>query len=65
MTRKKFTPGQEVEVRGVGHLGWRSAVYVGIYMGGNAARRGRHVVESLTTGERVVPDGRIRARVGA
>jgi len=62
MARKKFTSGQDVEVRGVSHLGWRPAVYVGIYVGANAAHRGRHVVESLTTGQRVVPDGRIRAR---
>lgn len=56
MSRKKFAAGQAVEVRGVGHLGWCPATYVGIEIGG----KGRHVVQSLGLGKRIIPDGRIR-----
>lgn len=55
---KRFTAGDAVEVRGVGHLAWLPATYVGRAVSALGGRG--HVVEQ-TGGKRRVSDARIRA----
>ncbi len=54
---KTFTPGQAVQVRGVGRIDWSNYTYVKV-------DGVRHAVTASGTGgwTRSVPDGRIRAK---